>query len=154
MNRILELRACPTEVAMRVPPLPLPLARPPTGIARVTDAGGRPGVLYRPPPAQLRHTALRNRRRLAPLGNPASMVAERYGIAYTIDEDLAALYRKVGHPLPDHNASRDRRLPLAATYMMEPSGSIGPRHGAAGLRTHRHAVAVADCVRCLRGGAA
>lgn len=73
---------------------------------------------------KLLRTAERNRLTYPLLSDHGCQVATRYGLTYTIDDDLQALYQKVGHPLPDYNASADWMLPIPATYLLGRDGKV------------------------------
>jgi peroxiredoxin len=75
-------------------------------------------------PVQLQRTAERNRLHFPLLCDEACRVAERYGLAYRVDAELEALYREVGHALPDYNAAGDWRLPIPATYLIASDGIV------------------------------
>ncbi len=75
-------------------------------------------------PEKLQRTADRNRLQYPLLSDRGCQVAARYGLAYTVDEELQALYSKVGHPLPDYNAANDWMLPIPATYLLDRDGMI------------------------------
>lgn len=74
--------------------------------------------------AMLERTRQRNRLQFPLLSDPACHVAAQYGLAYALDEELASLYRKVGHPLPAYNASADWLLPMPAVYVIGGDGRI------------------------------
>jgi peroxiredoxin len=75
-------------------------------------------------PDKLQRTVERNRLRFPVLSDDGCAVAAQYGLAYTVDAELASLYEKVGHPLPDYNAARDWVLPIPATYLLDSSGVV------------------------------
>lgn len=73
---------------------------------------------------KLQRTAERNRIHFPLLSDEGCLVAERYGLSYAVDSELAGLYQKVGHPLPDYNASHDWLLPLPACYLLDAGGTV------------------------------
>lgn len=73
---------------------------------------------------KLQRTAERNRLQYPLLSDRGCQVAARFGLAFTVDEELQGLYSKVGHPLPDYNASADWMLPIPATYLLNRTGRV------------------------------
>ncbi len=62
---------------------------------------------------------------LSDLGNA---VAQRYGVAYTLPAALQAIYRRLGHDLPRLNGTGNWRVPLPATFIVAPTGSLLHTH--------------------------
>jgi peroxiredoxin len=58
------------------------------------------------------------------LSDPGSMVAERFHLAYTVPAYHQKHYRGILVNLPFMNGDQSWRLPLAATYVIRPGGSI------------------------------
>ncbi|MET8544996.1 peroxiredoxin-like family protein [Kitasatospora sp. NPDC004799] len=50
--------------------------------------------------------------------------AERYGLAFDLPEDLAAVYERIGIDLHRVNAGHARTLPVPATYVIDRDGVI------------------------------
>lgn len=73
---------------------------------------------------KLQRTAERNRLQYPLLSDRGCEVAASYGLAFTVDDELQGLYSKVGHPLPDYNASADWMLPIPATYLLARDGRV------------------------------
>lgn len=73
---------------------------------------------------KLQRTAERNRVQYPLLSDRGCQVAARYGLAFTVDDELQGLYSKVGHPLPDYNAAADWMLPIPATYLLDRTGIV------------------------------
>ncbi|MBW4570916.1 MAG: AhpC/TSA family protein [Tolypothrix carrinoi HA7290-LM1] len=61
-------------------------------------------------------TAEKNDLEFDVLSDVGSKVAEAYGIAFTLPDELKALYIELGHPLPDTNGTDDWMLPIPATF--------------------------------------
>mgnify|MGYP003392481359 CR=1 FL=1 len=57
------------------------------------------------------------------LSDPGSTVANAYGVAFDLAEELRSLYTRLGHPLPPLNGD-GWTLPVPATYVIAPSGEI------------------------------
>ena len=73
---------------------------------------------------KLRRSAERNRLQYPLLSDRGCEVAARYGLAFTVDPELQGVYEKVGHSLPDYNASLDWMLPIPATYLIGSDGIV------------------------------
>ncbi|CAM5442564.1 hypothetical protein SALBM135S_06660 [Streptomyces alboniger] len=58
------------------------------------------------------------------LSDLGSDVAERYGIAFDLSDELGALYDRLGFELHRVNGGHARTLPLPATYVIDRSGVI------------------------------
>jgi peroxiredoxin len=58
---------------------------------------------------------------LRDLGN---RVAERYGLVFTLPEDLQAIYSKIGIDLPTGNGDGTWRLPVPARFVIDREGII------------------------------
>jgi peroxiredoxin len=58
---------------------------------------------------------------LSDLGN---RVAREFGIVYRISPELQQMYESIMTKLPGYNGDQSWELPLAATYMIAPGGSI------------------------------
>ncbi|MFJ5228494.1 peroxiredoxin-like family protein [Kitasatospora sp. NPDC088391] len=58
------------------------------------------------------------------LSDPGCAVAEQYGLAFDLPEDLAAVYAASGIDLARSNGGRPRTLPLPATYVVDRAGTV------------------------------
>ncbi|PWI13166.1 alkyl hydroperoxide reductase [Streptomyces sp. Act143] len=58
------------------------------------------------------------------LSDLGSDTAQRYGLAFDLPEDLAAVYDKLGFDLQRVNDGHPRTLPLPATYVIDRDGLI------------------------------
>lgn len=58
------------------------------------------------------------------LSDLGSDVAKQFGIAFDLNDDLAALYDRLGFDLQRVNAGHARTLPLPATYVIDATGTI------------------------------
>jgi len=58
------------------------------------------------------------------LSDPGLRVAEAYGLAFELPEDLRAAYAAFGNNLPTVNGDGAWRLPIPATYVIAPDGRI------------------------------
>jgi peroxiredoxin len=116
------------------------------------DAAGARLIAVSPQSAdKLRRTAQRNRLDFPLLSDPGCAVAAQYGLAFTVDTELAALYEKVGHPLPDYNAARDWLLPVPAIYLIDAAGTVRLSYVNADFRTRLDPDAALATLRKLRG---
>lgn len=51
-----------------------------------------------------------------------------YGLQFPLSEKLRPVYEQFGIPLPDQNADGSWNLPIPATYVIAPDGTIAARH--------------------------
>ncbi|MFF1723706.1 peroxiredoxin-like family protein [Streptomyces sviceus] len=58
------------------------------------------------------------------LSDIGSDTAKQYGLAFDLPNDLAAVYDKLGFDLQRVNDGHPRTLPLPATYVIDPDGTI------------------------------
>ncbi len=58
------------------------------------------------------------------LSDLGSDIAQQYGLAFDLPDDLAAVYGKLGFDLQRVNAGHPRTLPLPATYVIDRDGAI------------------------------
>lgn len=58
------------------------------------------------------------------LSDVGSHTAQRYGLAFDIPEDLAAVYQSRGYELQRVNGGHSRTLPIPATYVIDREGII------------------------------
>lgn len=59
----------------------------------------------------------------AVLSDTGSRIAQRFGVAFDLSEELRPLYARLGHALPDMNGG-DWILPIPATYVIGRDGQI------------------------------
>jgi len=58
------------------------------------------------------------------LSDVGNAVARQYGLAYGVGPEVAATLRSVGIDLTAHNGTDDDELPLTATFVIDPGGTI------------------------------
>ena len=58
------------------------------------------------------------------LSDKGNVVADSYGIAYELAPALRRLYARLGHDLPRLNGTGDWRVPLPATFVLDPDGRV------------------------------
>jgi peroxiredoxin len=58
------------------------------------------------------------------LSDVGSEVAQRYGIAFDLPEELSALYDRFGFDLHRVNGGHGRTLPLPATFVIDAAGIV------------------------------
>jgi peroxiredoxin len=58
------------------------------------------------------------------LSDPGNKVAKQFGIVYRVPDEQEQLYRRSFVNLPHLNGDESWELPLAATYVIDPGGSI------------------------------
>jgi peroxiredoxin len=59
------------------------------------------------------------------LSDAENAVAKRFGLVYRVPADLQKMYESIMTKLPGYNGDQSWELPLAATYIVQPSGQIG-----------------------------
>lgn len=59
------------------------------------------------------------------LSDAGNGVAKQFGLVYRVPGALQKLYESIMTKLPGYNGDQSWELPLAATYIVEPSGEIG-----------------------------
>ncbi|NJR62365.1 MAG: AhpC/TSA family protein [Cyanobacteria bacterium CRU_2_1] len=62
------------------------------------------------------------------LSDVGSEVAQAYGIAFELPDELKALYTELGHALPDSNGTEDWKLPVPATFVIDQNQQIVLAH--------------------------
>ncbi len=93
-------------------------------------------------------TAEKNGLRFAVLSDAGSAVAKAYGVAFTLSDELAALYAKFGNDLPKINGADDWTLPVPATFVIGRDGRIVLAH----VETdYRHRLEPAAALAAARG---
>lgn len=69
-------------------------------------------------------TAEKNALAFSVLSDAGNEVARRYGLVYSLAEELRDALRSNGKPLPGFNGDESWELPLTATYIIAPSGRV------------------------------
>ncbi|MBW4511483.1 MAG: AhpC/TSA family protein [Scytonematopsis contorta HA4267-MV1] len=69
-------------------------------------------------------TAEKNNLEFDVLSDIGSKVAQAYGIAFTLPDELKQLYTESGHALPDINRTNDWILPVPATFVINQNQQI------------------------------
>ena len=62
------------------------------------------------------------------LSDPGAAVASDYGLVFVVPESLRPVYAEFGIDIPASNGEDTFRLPLAATYVIRPNGTIAWAH--------------------------
>jgi len=96
-------------------------------------------------------TADRNGLEYDVLSDAGSVVAGRYGIAYSLSEPLRELYRELGAALPEHNGTDDWQLPIPATFVIAPDRRIVLSHVVADYRDRLEPDTAIEAVRGIAG---
>jgi peroxiredoxin len=65
-----------------------------------------------------------HRLRFPVLSDAGNQVARSFGLVYRVPSDLRTMYESIFTKLPGYNADASWELPLAATYVVQPSGMI------------------------------
>ncbi len=58
------------------------------------------------------------------LSDTGSRVAREWGIAFDLAEELRPIYARFGHTLPDRNGGSEWVLPVPATFVIAPDGTV------------------------------
>ena len=69
-------------------------------------------------------TAEKNELTFEVLSDVGNQVAQKFGLVFTLSLELRPLYQEFGIDLPAHNGDETFELPIAATYIIEPTGTV------------------------------
>ena len=69
-------------------------------------------------------TAEKNELEFEVLSDQGSNVAESYGLAFTLPDELQKLYTELNHVLPKVNGTPDWQLPVPATFVIDQDRKI------------------------------
>ena len=58
------------------------------------------------------------------LADPGNKVARLFGLSFRLPDELIALYRRLGVDIAAANGAREWELPLPATYVVAPDGTV------------------------------
>ena len=58
------------------------------------------------------------------LVDSGNLIAEKYGLAYTVPEDLQGVYKKLGINVSQYNDDGSWQLPMPARYIIDPDKMI------------------------------
>ncbi|WP_017325779.1 peroxiredoxin-like family protein [Synechococcus sp. PCC 7336] len=58
------------------------------------------------------------------LSDVGNRVAREYGLVFSLPEELRPIYANFGIDLPAHNGDKTFELPIAATYVIAPDGTV------------------------------
>ena len=58
------------------------------------------------------------------LSDVGQEVAQKFGLVFVVPEELRPIYQGFGIDLPGHNGDDSFELPIAATYVVAPSGQV------------------------------
>jgi peroxiredoxin len=65
-----------------------------------------------------------NRLRFPVLSDQGNQVAREFGLDYRLPAELQRMYESIMTKLPGYNGDQSWKLPLAATYVVQPDGTI------------------------------
>jgi len=73
-----------------------------------------------------KNKAVREEKKLsaAILSDPGNMVAARYGLRFTLPDDLKAIYQQFGLDLEKFNGDPSWTLPMPARLIIDPDGKV------------------------------
>jgi len=78
-------------------------------------------------------------------------VARSYGLVFSLAEELRSVYRTIAKDLSEWNASGTWELPMPATYVIDPSGTIRQAFVDADYTKRLEPAAILDALRRIRG---
>lgn len=58
------------------------------------------------------------------LSDPGNETARKFGLVYRVPQDLQKMYESIMTKLPGYNSDTSWELPLSATYIIQPDGTI------------------------------
>ncbi len=58
------------------------------------------------------------------LSDPGNSVAQKFGLAHVLPEDLRKIYLQFGIDVPKHNGDNSWKLPLASRFIIDQEGVI------------------------------
>ncbi len=79
-------------------------------------------------PSNAAATAERNGLNFPVLTDAGNRVAREYRLVWELDEQMRALYERLGHPLPKMNGSNEWTLPVPAGFVVAQDGRISYAH--------------------------
>ena len=77
-------------------------------------------------------------------------VAEKYGLVFTLPDDLRAIYEKFGIDLARGNGDGTWRLPVPARFVVDPAGVIRSADADPDYTRRPEPAATVDVLRTLR----
>ena len=92
-------------------------------------------------------TSEKNELAFSVLSDSRLAAAQAFGIAFTLNAELVALYSQVGNDLPTLNGNGQWVLPLPATYVIDRDGVIAYAHAQADYRLRAEPQDVLDQLR-------
>lgn len=93
-------------------------------ISEINDLGGQLVAISPEAPDNARETVKKQGLGYYVLSDVKADVGKKFGLMFTLPEDLIELYKKFGIDLNKANASQKWELPLAATYIVNKDGKI------------------------------
>lgn len=111
------------------------------------ELGGRLAAISPQTPDDSLDTAQKNALAFDVLSDSSLAAAQGFGVAFEMPPDLVALYRGVGHDLPQRNGNGRWALPVPATYVVGTDGRILYAHVEA---DYRQRAEPADVIAALR----
>jgi peroxiredoxin len=92
-------------------------------------------------------TAEKNALAFPVLSDSSLAAAQAFGIAFTMNPELAALYSQLGNDLPTLNGNGQWVLPIPATYLIDRHGTVAFAHVEADYRQRAEPQDVLDRIR-------
>lgn len=75
-------------------------------------------------PDQSLSMAERNELAFAVLSDAGNQVARQFGLVFTVDEAVRAVYQQVGADLPAYNGNERWELPIPGTFLLDQAGMV------------------------------
>lgn len=95
------------------------------------------------------NTAEKNALEFEVLSDAGNAIARRFGLVFTLGEELRPIYVSVGADLPEFNGDESYELPIPGTFVIGADGVITLAYVDA---DYTHRLEPADILRHLRGG--
>lgn len=92
-------------------------------------------------------TAAKNELAFPVLSDSSLAAARAFGIAFTLNNELAELYSQVGNDLPTLNGNGQWVLPIPATYLIDAHGRVAMAHVEVDYRQRAEPARVLDRLR-------
>lgn len=115
----------------------------------ITDAGGHLVAISPQKPDGSLSMKQKNDLTFEVLSDAGNMVAEKYGLVYTMPDDLKAAYSSFGVDLAAINGDDNWKLPIPATFVIGGNGRIQLAHTEADYRKRLSPEAIVASLRAL-----
>ena len=94
-------------------------------------------------------TAEKNELTFSVLSDIGNVVARKYGLVFTLSDELQPLYKEVGIDLSNFNGDEKYELPLPGTYVIDQNGTIRSAFVSANYKTRMEPSAIIEVLENL-----